>query len=143
MNLQIKQVDYSEERASIKAIRVKVFQEEQGVSEELEFDGLDESCLQLLAYLNSKPVGTARIRDVGKQTVKIERLAVLSEARGNGVGRKLMEFALDLVGSGDYQRVVIHAQEYIKDLYLRLGFEQVGDTFDEAGIPHVKMVRSV
>jgi predicted GNAT family N-acyltransferase len=142
-NLQIEQVNYSEAKLAIKAIRVQVFQEEQKVSEELEFDGLDETSIQLLAYLDSKPVGTARIRDVGKQTAKIERLAVLSEARGNGIGKKLMEAALEVAVSGDYQTVLIHAQEYIKELYLRLGFEQIGDTFEEANIPHVKMIKRI
>lgn len=142
-NLKIEQVNYSEEILAIKAIRVKVFQEEQNVAEELEFDGLDESSLQLLAYLDNKPVGTARIREVEKQTVKIERLAVLPEARGNGIGTKLMEFALEIVTSSRYKTVVVNAQVYIKKLYQQLGFEQIGDTFEEANIPHVKMVKRI
>lgn len=143
MNINIKQVNYSEEVLAIKAIRVKVFQEEQGVSEELEFDGLDESSIQLLAYLDNKPVGTARIKEIEKQTVKIERLAVLPEARGNGVGTKLMDTALEVAINSDYQTVLIHAQEYIKELYLRIGFVQIGDTFEEANIPHVKMIKRI
>lgn len=143
MNIQIKKVNYSQEILAIKAIRVKVFQEEQGVSEELEFDGLDKSSIQLLAYLDNKPVGTTRIRKIDEQTVKIERLAVLPEARGNGIGKKLMEAALEVAVSGDYQTVLIHAQEYIKELYLRLGFVQMGDTFEEADIPHVKMIKKI
>lgn len=142
-NLQIKQVNYSEEISAIKAIRIQVFQEEQKVSEELEFDGLDECSIQLLAYLDSKPVGTARIRDVGEQTAKIERLAVLSEARGNGVGKKLMKTALEIVASGDYKTVVVNAQVYVKKLYQQLGFEQIGDIFEEANIPHVKMIKKI
>ena len=142
-NLEIEQVNYSEAKSEIKAIRVKVFQEEQKVSEELEFDGLDEISLQLLAYLDNKPVGTARIREVEKQAVKIERLAVLPEARGNGIGRKIMETALKIASDRNYTTVVVNAQEYIKKLYQRLGFEQIGDTFEEANITHVKMIKKL
>ena len=142
-NLEIEQVNYSEAKSEIKAIRVKVFQEEQKVSEELEFDGLDESSLQLLAYLDRKAVGTARIREVEKQTAKIERLAVLPEARGNGIGRKIMETALKIASDRNYTTVVVNAQEYIKKLYQRLGFEQIGDTFEEANITHVKMIKKL
>ena len=142
-NLQIKQVNYSEAKLAIEAIRIKVFQEEQKVPAELEFDGLDESSLQLLAYFDDKPVGTARIRDVGKQTIKIERLAVLPEARGNGIGKKIMERALKIASDRNYTTVVVNAQEYIKKLYQKLGFVQVGDTFEEANIPHVKMIRRI
>lgn len=142
-NLQIKQVNYSEAKSAIKAIRVKVFQEEQKVSEELEFDGLDESSIQLLAYMNDKSVGTARIRDVGEQTAKIERLAVLSEARGIGIGKKMMKTALEILVNSNYRTVIIHAQEYIKQMYQKLGFEQIGDIFEEANIPHVKMIKKI
>ena len=142
-NLQIKQVNYSEAKLAIEAIRIKVFQEEQKVPAELEFDGLDESSLQLLAYLDRKAVGTARIREVEKQTAKIERLAVLPEARGNGIGRKIMETALKIASDRHYITVVVNAQEYIKKLYQRLGFEQIGDTFEEANITHVKMIKKL
>lgn len=141
--LQIKQVNYSEAISAIKAIRVKVFQEEQGVAEDLEFDGLDETAIQLLAYIDHKPVGTARIRYLKEQTVKIERLAVLSEARGNGVGKKLMETALKIAASNNYKIAIVYAQEYIKQLYQQLGFEQIGASFKEAGIVHVKMIKTI
>ena len=93
-NLQIKVVTYAEELTPIQTIRRSVFQEEQGVAPEIEFDGQDETAEHLLAYLDNQPVGTARIRSLNKQTAKIERLAVLPPARGKGIGKKLMEKAL-------------------------------------------------
>ncbi|BAU64661.1 GCN5-related N-acetyltransferase [Stanieria sp. NIES-3757] len=141
--LQIEVVDYQNKFSEINKIRTKVFQQEQGVKEELEFDGLDEKAQHLLAYLNQQPVGTTRIRNIDEQTVKIERLAVLPEARGQGIGKKLMEKALKIISNDHYQAVIIHAQEYIKDLYLQLGFEQVSKTFQEAGIAHIKMSKKL
>jgi predicted GNAT family N-acyltransferase len=142
MNVIIKRVSYGEKSDPIQAIRREVFQREQGVSEELEFDGLDESAEHLLAYLDGRAVGTARIRKLNPETTKIERLAVLSSARGLGIGLRLMEEAIDLVSSNpDTRQIAINAQEYVKGLYEKLGFEVVGDVFDEAGIPHVKMIK--
>ena len=142
-DVQIKLVSYAEERVAIEAIRRSVFQEEQGVAPELEFDGYDPSAQHLLAYLNNQPVGTARIRKVSHQRAKIERLAVLSTARRQGIGRKLMEKALADLTKQDYQEALIHAQEYVKDLYQKLGFESVGSPFEEAGIPHIKMIKTL
>lgn len=143
-NLQIKQVTYAEELIPIQTIRRLVFQEEQQVPPELEFDGQDETAIHLLAYINAQPVGTIRIRNLDEQTAKIERLAVLTQARGQGIGKKLMEAAIQVVASNKQdQKIVINAQEYIKDLYEKLGFEQLGDRFDEAGIPHVKMIKQL
>jgi predicted GNAT family N-acyltransferase len=137
MSVTVQLAIYSE---VIQTIRREVFQREQGVSEELEFDGLDESAEHLLADRDGVPVGTARIRRLNEKTVKIERLAVLISARGLGIGRKLMEEAIAVArGYADAEEIVINAQEYVTRLYEKLGFEVVGDRFEEAGIPHVKM----
>ena len=141
--LQIKTVDYRNEIAAIAQIRTTVFQHEQGVSAELEFDGKDVSAIHLLAYLDNKAVGTARIREIDAGTAKIERLAILPEARKQGIGRKLMETALKVISEQNKSSVIVHAQEYIASLYQQLGFVIVGERFNEAGITHVKMVNQL
>jgi predicted GNAT family N-acyltransferase len=141
-NLQIKVVSSQNEFNSIAKIRSLVFQQEQNVAPELEFDGKDEQAEHLLAYLDDEAIGTLRIRTIDNKTVKIERLAVLPKARGKGIGSKLMEYAIELISSQGDRQIIIHAQAYIKELYLKLGFEQIGNEFDEAGIPHVKMIYS-
>jgi Predicted acyltransferase len=47
--------------------------------------------------------------------------------------------AIDVAEQSNVQDVVVNAQEYVKALYEKLGFEQVGESFEEAGMPHVKM----
>ncbi len=139
--LILKLFAYPEEFSQMQVIRRSVFQEEQGVDPALEFDGLDEIADHLLAYLDNQPVGTARIRYLNQHTAKVERLAVLSEARGKGLGKKLMEKALDVAAKKNIEEVVVNAQDYVKSLYEQLGFEQVEERFYEAGIAHVKMVK--
>ncbi|MBH8572520.1 GNAT family N-acetyltransferase [Nostocaceae cyanobacterium CENA369] len=139
MSLIIKIVDSSEEFAAIKAIRISVFQKEQRVDPALEFDGKDEISDHLIAYLEDKAVGTTRIRYLDNQTAKIERLAVLSVARGQGIGKKITEKALEVISSKNIPEVVVHAQEYIKPLYQKLDFTENGELFEEVGILHVKM----
>lgn len=135
----IKVVESPEEFAAIQQIRISVFQDEQGVDSTLEFDGKDDISQHLIAYLDEQAVGTARIRCLDEHTVKIERLAVLSVARGNGIGNKIMQKALLVIASQNISEVVVHAQAYIKGLYEKLGFIAVGEVFEEAGIPHVEM----
>jgi len=139
----VKMFVYPEEFLEMQAIRRSVFQEEQGVAPQLEFDGLDKTAIHLLAYLDDRPVGTARIRYLNEQIAKIERLAVLSTARGLGIGKKLMQEAIQVAKQNNVQEVVIHAQEYVKGLHQQLEFKQIGEIFEEAGIPHVKMTRQL
>ena len=141
--LEIKTFGYEEQLESIQNIRIEVFQTEQGVAPELEFDGLDAIATHLLAYLDDLPVGTTRIREIDKDTVKIERLAVLPTFRNRGIAKQLMSTALEIIASQGDRLVVVHAQEYIKKLYQQLGFEQVGAKFEEAGISHVKMIKQL
>jgi predicted GNAT family N-acyltransferase len=142
-NLVIKVAKIPEEFPAIAAIRKSVFQEEQGVDPALEFDGKDEISEHLLAYLDDKAVGTTRIRYLDDQTVKIERLAVLSTAREQGIGKKIMENALSFIASKNIREVVIHSQEYIKGFYQKLGFVEEGEIFEEAGIAHIKMRKAL
>jgi predicted GNAT family N-acyltransferase len=141
--ISLELVDYTDKISEIKPIRIQVFQVEQGVDPALEFDGLDETAEHILAYLDNQPVGTIRIRYLDNQLAKIERLAVLSIARGQGIGRKLTEKAIEVIEQKEISRVMIHAQEYVKGLYEKLEFEQVGGIFEEADIPHVKMIKQL
>ncbi len=138
---EIKTADYQQEFSLIRAIRKQVFQQEQGVAPELEFDGQDDKAIHLLAYINELPVGTTRIRELTPGKFKIERLAVLPQFRGQGIAKQLMQKALAIITEQNYQEVLVHAQAYIKGLYEKLGFNQIGNSFTEAGIVHVKMVR--
>lgn len=137
--LRISLVYYPEELEAWRRIRTIVFQQEQKVPEELEFDGYDIYAHHLLAYQGDQAVGTARIRLVNLETVKIERLAVLPTARHQGVATSLMQTALSIYAC--YPKLVVHAQAYIQPFYQKLGFKTVGDVFTEANIPHIKMIR--
>ncbi|MEA5507815.1 GNAT family N-acetyltransferase [Halotia wernerae UHCC 0503] len=143
VNLIIKVAELPEDFSAIAAIRKLVFQEEQGVDPALEFDGKDKISEHLIAYLDQQAVGTARIRYLNDNTAKIERLAVLFTARRQGIGQKITELALEIITNQNIPEVVTHAQVYIKDLYKKLDFVEVGEMFTEAGILHVEMRKRI
>ena len=124
-------------------IRIQVFCAEQGVSRDLEFDGLDAACRHYLARIGDNTVGTARIRPLGGRKLKFERVAVRAAYRNRGIGRLLMERALDDAIRSGAETVILHAQTDAADFYLKLGFIQEGSSFVEAGIPHVCMTKKL
>ena len=89
-----------------------------------EVDGEVAACLRRL----SEPDGS----------VRIGRIATRSDQRGRGLAAALIDAALAGVGTG----VLLDAQEQLEGWYERLGFERVGTTFVEDGIPHVPMRRA-
>jgi predicted GNAT family N-acyltransferase len=142
MNLLIKIMESPEEWAGACEVRRLVFQEEQGVSADLEFDGEDDAAKHFVACLEGKVVGTARLRYSPEQNAaKIERVAVLSNFRRQGIGFAIMNHVLHYLQAEGIQTAKIHSQEQVKLFYEELGFKQQGLPFDEAGIRHVVMLR--
>jgi predicted GNAT family N-acyltransferase len=118
-------------------IRQKVFVEEQQVDPELEYDEYEEGSTHYLALLDGIPVGTARWRKTEKG-IKLERFAVLEEAREKGVGNCLLKQCLaDIPKQGI---IYLHAQVQVIPFYERSGFVAEGEEFIEADIRHRKMV---
>lgn len=122
---------------SVYDIRHEVFQDEQHVPEETEVDGHDHVAYHYLAIVNGRYVGTGRWRMSLGGNVRMERLAVLKEFRHHGVGRALMKRMLDVVPRG--REIYLHAPVGAAQFYAKLGFEQRGDAFEEAGMQHVEM----
>lgn len=141
--ITFKIANYTEYSAAIQGVRRSVFHIEQGVDPSLDLDGKDETADHILAYVENQAVGTVRVRYLDNKIAKIERLAVLSDFRGRGIGKLLMEKALEIAAKKQSNTVVIHAQDYVKSLYLKLGFLPEGELFEEAGISHLKMIKSL
>jgi predicted GNAT family N-acyltransferase len=117
-------------------IRRVVFVIEQECPEELEWE-FEEESTHYLALLDGKAVGTARWRRT-ENGFKLERFAVLKEARNSGVGSSLVKYLLNEL-SGQTEKKYLHAQLAAAPLYAKHGFKPEGENFWEAGIEHVKM----
>ncbi|MBW4527860.1 MAG: GNAT family N-acetyltransferase [Phormidium tanganyikae FI6-MK23] len=139
IHFSIKVADFERDLSDIFAIRTRVFQDEQGVDPAMEFDGLDQTATHFLAYDEETAIGTARIRFLDAHTAKLERVAVLANLRKHGVGRKIVETALEFLANKNISDLRIHAQISVVAFYQKLGFVTEGEGFEEAGIPHIKM----
>lgn len=132
-------VTRTEDLAACLELRRLVFMEEQGVSEEEEIDGLDPHCLHLLAEEGGRPLGTARVL-LKEGVAKIGRVCVLKAHRGRGLGRLLIEAALEQ-SRGRARTARLGAQVSALGFYEGLGFIAYGPLYDDAGIPHRDMER--
>ncbi|KFF01776.1 GNAT family N-acetyltransferase [Flavobacterium hydatis] len=116
-------------------IRRQVFVEEQHVSVERESMDDNESVHYLATY-NDLPAGAARYRKTEKGT-KIERIAVLKNYRGKGIGEAILLKILDDVKAEE--KIYLHAQVVAKQFYIKNGFKVTDNYFVDAGIDHVEM----
>ena len=122
-------------------IREEVFVVEQNVDRDEEYDEFEDSSIHFLAIINNEPVGTARWRAKGDK-IKLERFAVLKNARGSGVGAALVNSVVEDVNSKNLgKQMYMHAQVHAIPFYEKLGFKKQGDLFVECDIEHYIMVK--
>lgn len=143
MEIKIIHFENTDYFLEIRNIRQRVFIEEQNVPEEIEKDGKDMESTLFLALHNEKPVGTCRMRMIDVQTAKAERIAVITEARGTGAGRKLIEALEEEAKSQGAKQIVMSAQTHALPFYKKLGYQTVGELFFEADIEHIQMKKNI
>lgn len=119
------------------AIRREVFILEQGVSEEEEFDSLDDRSWHLVVYDDDVPMATGRL--LYQDSYHIGRIAVRKESRGRHLGDLAVRMLLVKAFNDGAFEVTISAQMHAVPFYERFGFKPQGNTYLEAGIEHIAM----
>lgn len=126
----------------VRVIRNVVFCQEQHVSPEEEWDGLDPTCEHFLILDGGEALGTARLRDYDG-VAKIERVAVRMEHRGRRAGWDLMEAVIDRARERGFTTAMLNAQVTVEAFYAAMGFISEGERFVEADIEHIRMTRTL
>lgn len=140
----VRLASWEHDRVQIQHVRRTVFIEEQRIAERDEWDELDPVIAHVLAFAAADTgkrdaVGTGRLEPTGK----IGRVAVLPPHRGTGAGLAIMHSLMNLAAERGFTEVYLNAQLSAAGFYERLGFRADGPDFDEVGIPHRRMRRSV
>lgn len=134
----IEEGDWPEIGPQAGPVRERVFVAEQGVPADMEYDEADPVSRHVLARGPAgEAIGTGRLLPDGH----IGRVAVIPEWRGKGVGTALMSRLIEAALARGLDRLALNAQSAAVGFYRRLGFEETGPEFLEAGIAHVTMTR--
>ena len=121
-------------------IRFAIFVGEQKVPPGIELDDMDEKCMHAVAFDEAgKAIGTGRLLPEGK----IGRMAVVKEWRRRGVGADLLEALVGEARRRGFAEVRLSAQLQAAEFYRAHGFVAEGKVYEEAGILHQMMHRSL
>ncbi|MFP5410846.1 MAG: GNAT family N-acetyltransferase [Gammaproteobacteria bacterium] len=136
----VRLADWTRDRDALAYVRRTVFIDEQGVPEALEWDADDAGAVHFLARLDDgTPVGCARLLSDGH----VGRMAVLPGWRGRGVGRALLDAVTREARARGHRALLLSAQTHAAGFYARAGFATEGEVYEEAGIPHVAMHKTL
>lgn len=136
-DIHVRIADWNHDNADLRRIRESVFQQEQGVPAEQEWDSEDDTATHFLAFEGQFAVGTARLLP----DASIGRVAVLKDWRGMHIGELIMQAVIAEAERQGMQEQILTAQTHATAFYERLGFKVTSEEFIEAGIPHVEMLR--
>ena len=125
-------------------LRWTVFVEEQGVRPSDEIDAHDRSdAVHALASLRGVPCGAGRLIFTAPAVAKIQRMAVIDDVRGRGVGRALLGFLETEARRRGATTLTLWAQVRAREFYEKAGYAARGQPFDDGtGIPHIAMEKS-
>jgi predicted GNAT family N-acyltransferase len=138
---RIKLVETPEEMDAVKALRVQVFVHEQKVPLDEEFDEYDGKAIHAIAMLDGRVVGTGRLYRNSSGETQIGRMAVDMGHRRRGIGGLILAFLEEQARRNGVDRVMLHAQTYVRSFYERHGYVAEGGPFMEVEIEHVRMVK--
>lgn len=111
-----------------------------------ETDELDPHAWHLTALVNGELAAYARVVEPGGKNSQpsIGRVMTLKKFRGQKIGRALMEESIKFTEQKyPGKDIRISAQVYLQEFYASLGFYVFGEPYDEVGILHIDMIRSV
>lgn len=132
----------ADEVYEIVRVRNEVFVVEQNCVYQ-DCDGKDRNSYHLYCMNEGKIVAYVRVleKGVSYDEISIGRVLVAKEHRGKGLARECMKRAIDFVKNDlcEYS-IRISAQEYLREFYGSLGFEEVSEVYLEDDIPHIEML---
>ena len=122
-------------------LRQRVFiQEQQSIYDDI--DGNDQQAYHLLLEQDNVLGGYARFRVADDQNkVLVERVVLAPESRGSGAGKDIMVSVLAFCSEQFPQKYIqLSAQIDVLAFYQKLGFEAIGEPYDDGGILHKTMI---
>jgi predicted GNAT family N-acyltransferase len=132
--------NWSELQNHAAAVRQAVFVTEQGIPQALEWDTADAQCLHAVIFDGAgEAIATGRLLPDGH----IGRMAVLPQFRRHGLGGRILEALVTAAAERGHSKVVLSAQVHALSFYRGHGFETRGGVYDDVGIPHQDMVRTL
>ncbi|KAG0355372.1 hypothetical protein BGZ54_001182 [Gamsiella multidivaricata] len=124
---------------------MKVFTDEQGYDAASDVDEIDSKCLHwLVVDQNNQGVGTARLYKYSPIVGKVGRVAVLTNIRGSGLGRLLMEAVEQhVLENTQFETLALSSQLPRKGFYEKLGYIAEGEVYLDEGQPHIYMQKKL
>jgi predicted GNAT family N-acyltransferase len=134
----------SKEYREAVALRSEILRKPLGLAfSEAELQAESES-FHLALFIENKVVACLILKPLNEKRVKMRQVAVAEHFQNAGLGSFLVRFAEFFALALGFEQVELHARETAMKFYLKMqGYNTVGEGFEEVGIPHYKMEKTL
>lgn len=141
--IYFKIVDYgSEEYKKSVALREEILRKPLGAFFTVDELEQEKDLIHIAGFLGQELCATAMLVPENN-ALKMQRVAVKSPYQNKGVGSILMLFCEEYARNNGYKTIYCHARGTAIPFYLKSEYVLEGEPFDEVGIPHHKMKKSI
>ncbi len=124
-------------------LRWRLLREPLGMGRDTVRFEFEEESLHLVAHRDGVVLGCVLFFADGQGGGRLFQMAVDKALQGQGMGRRLVDHLEGRLRADGIQRVLLHARDHAIGFYGHLGYVGVGEPYEEVGIPHLNMVKSL
>lgn len=98
--------------------------------------------INVIGLLNNEVVATA-VLVPEKRIIKMQRVVVKDILRNGNIGSNMMKYCEAVSLERGFVKIYCHARDGAVRFYKKNGYDTEGEYFNEDGIPHLKMIKSL
>jgi len=142
--MQIKEIEYDsfEYKKSI-ILRDRILREPLGLYYTDDYLEQDKNQIILGSFDGKKLVAVLLLQIVNTDKINMRQVAVEKELQGQNVGTELINYAENIAKDRDFKRIELNARKESISFYENIGYRAIGQEFEEIGIPHRQMFKSL
>lgn len=128
------------------SLRDAILRKPLGLSFSPEYLAREKEDILIGGFTTTQPehmVGCCILSKVDDHTVQLRQMAVASAYQQQGVGSDIVDFAEAEAVKAGYNTLMMHARTVACGFYTKLGYQTVGEEFEEVGIPHYEMRKNL
>lgn len=103
----------------------------------------EHDSIHLAMYSDQQLIACVVLKPLSAREIKMRQMAVDENFQGKGYGKQLVKAAEAKCREKGYEQIVLHARHYAVEFYEKLEYRITGNSFEEIGIEHYKMVKEL
>ena len=140
----LRQIDHgSKEYMKMVELRSQVLREPLGLRFTIEELEKEKDDILIAAFEDDDLLGCCIISILDRTTFRLRQMAVLSSFQRKGIGASLLNYVENIARDKGCIKIMMHARLTAIGFYQRMGYTVVGNVFEELGIPHRYMEKTI